>query len=200
MKRESMGQPTLPEAQCTQTAAMSFHGFTPEDVEDRASSLWTAYHEAGHAVAYMRQGFDFHSVTIVREGDTLGMVHVPPRIIDGRLSGFIAAAGPIAEIILETEVQAEDRDEFDDWDLHQDISLAVYFAMRQGHGELHEAATLIRHEPPHPWWDMVVAQCIEDWPKTTLLARALLERKTMTYDACISVLEEWALAATAFSR
>ena len=56
----------------------------------------TAYHEAGHAVAYLVHRRRFRYVTI-RPRHGRGRVAVAPRRIDVFVKGVIAYAGPLAQ-------------------------------------------------------------------------------------------------------
>ncbi|WP_249644519.1 hypothetical protein [Nocardia sputi] len=60
----------------------------------------TAYHEAGHAIAYLIRGIEFTTVTIAESGGNVGDGHIvinPPRLIPIQTNRVIAVAGPLAE-------------------------------------------------------------------------------------------------------
>lgn len=61
-----------------------------------------AYHEAGHAIAYIARGLEFRYVSLrgadAPAGDADGVVLWQPRAISRSDNALIAAAGPAAEI------------------------------------------------------------------------------------------------------
>jgi len=61
-----------------------------------------AYHEAGHAWAYERNGLSVEGVSITRveNGGYSGLVTVPLRKLDPWVSAFISLAGPVAEAMV----------------------------------------------------------------------------------------------------
>ena len=86
----------------------------------------TAYHEAGHAVAYLARGYDFQDITIVEDGSALGQVRPKPgntiRFWD---IPFISAAGLISEGHRYGGPQDDD-DLRDDFDSAQDVIDGLY--------------------------------------------------------------------------
>jgi hypothetical protein len=70
--------------------------FLPDDLAD---PIYTAIHEAGHAVAYISHGCRFRYVTIRARNQIYSGGHVYPNraLIDPKAKATITVAGPAAE-------------------------------------------------------------------------------------------------------
>ncbi len=94
----------------------------------------TAYHEAGHAVAYLVAGRTFRYVTIrPRSAGITGQVYVRPRRIDSIQLAVIAHCGPIAEgrFLLANTTE----DEMEEGGMEpEDIIMSAY--LENGRGDL----------------------------------------------------------------
>lgn len=152
--------------------------------EDRLHPIWTAHHEAGHAVAYLFWGLAFESVTILSDDadDHLGMVRRAPTMTPDYMLGSITAAGPAAEIHLHgLHHPPEDPDDDDEVIRRLVVSLTLRDNL-ETHAELREAVSISADA-------LTVAADLVDarWPSIAALAEALLNRETLTYEECLKI-------------
>ena len=162
----------------------------------------TAYHEAGHAVAYLARGYDFQDITIVEDGWKIGEVRPKPgntiRVWD---IPFISAAGPIAEWHHCELIEYFD-DYFDDVDYSDDYELREHFDnVRLGIElvkaypdrftidfnddltQLIESSNWVDDDARVKMWRLYESELTSLWwPAVEAVAKALLEKKTLQYD------------------
>lgn len=143
----------------------------------------TAWHEAGHAVAYVVQGRSLRYVTLrPRRAGRAGFTAVRPRPVELSTVAVIAHAGPLAQArhILDTTSDTDLRRE----DITAaDIRLDAY--LHGGHDDLQLVAQARRaYGLPARQTDMWegIAQDLLDrhWPQVAAVAAGLLEHRTLT--------------------
>jgi hypothetical protein len=148
--------------------------------------LETAYHEAGHAVACVVLHLPFTQVTIVPEGDTLGMVsgHTSPKSLDpdaycsqpGRQRARVEAdvlsclCGGLAFLIFRGGKDDWRRDG-SRWDLSQALSLLEKICGSAPETEAYLNLLRIRAEQ--------LLRFPPNWSAVQALAEALMESKTI---------------------
>jgi hypothetical protein len=171
----------------------------------------TAYHEAGHAVAYLARGYDFRDVTIVDDGWKIGQVRPKPgntmRVWD---VPFVSAAGPICEQHHYGRPQDDDdlredfawaQDVIDGWGDEEDQNTDVV-QFTQYTEDTMWGITKYSKDPNVPpemgivtdrrvkIWRIYERELTEFWwPAVEDVATALLERDVLTYDEASQIFE-----------
>ena len=163
-----------------------------------------AYHEAGHAVAWLARGCEFEFVTIVEDehhpdGDLLGHVHAA-RPWPGDIP-FGCAAGPIAEwhhreLIEYFDDYFDDVDYFDDYELREhfdNVRLGIELVKAYPDRFTIDLDDLTRFIEYSNWvdddarvkmWRLYESELTAPslWPAVEAVAKSLLEQKTLQYD------------------
>ena len=183
-----------------------------QDLEENAlHRVWTAYREAGHAIAYILEGLTFRYVTMRPRGDALGKVQVHPRLRDATSLAVATLAGPLAERAglwamddegssfdrwLETcsavggamaDAQApENRRERIEGGLAMEFSSPLLWAR---HGEVVTAEEMLpRHIAKDDAVRWATATVLDNWVCIDALAAVLLEsRRAITYAECLAI-------------
>ena len=150
-------------------------------VDDRERELaLSAWHEAGHAVAYLSYGRRFRYITLRPRSGDAGMVVVRPRRIDVFTRAAIAAAGPIAQGRFDLATMAPGELEAEGVE-PEDVLVGAW--LHGGHSDL-EAV-------PEGYVDVaerIAGRLLDQhWPAVGQLAGALVERRRLTYDDAVSL-------------
>lgn len=143
----------------------------------------TAWHEAGHAVAYVVQGRSLRYVTLRPRGTgRAGFTAVRPRAVELSTVAVVAHAGPLAQArhVLDTTSDIELRREDITAD---DVRLDAY--LHGGHDDLQLIAQARRAyglpaRQADPWAGMAQDMLDRYWPQVAQIAAALLEHRTLT--------------------
>lgn len=149
----------------------------------------TAWHEAGHAMAYLMHRRRFRYITTrPRSPSMSGHVCVRPRQIDPMVRAVMAHCGPQAEgRYLLTATTAEELDA--DGLTHDDVITGAYLA--GGHGDLEtiRESLAVYNLPasPDPTEDIARTMIDQQWPIVERLAAALLAHRSLTYDQALTV-------------
>ena len=140
----------------------------------------TAWHEAGHAVAYVVHGQPFLYVTVRPTVDAVGRVVVEPSRVDPGVMATIAYAGPIAQGVAEYRHHGDG--EFD----IEDVITGAFLA--GGGCDLNTArkALSLWGDPAHlaAAFESAARSMIDDrWSHVAAVADALLVRGSLDYSA-----------------
>ena len=142
-----------------------------------------AHHEAGHAIAYIRRGYNFRYVTLhPRNAEELGLVRPwRPQPMRGTDHAQISAAGPLAELCY-TTISSEDPEDFDIEDLLSAFLLQARWADLGTSAGADVDAYKRVYRAGTDAWRHVAEQVAEDWPVVVAVAEALLDSpRALTY-------------------
>jgi ATP-dependent Zn protease len=126
----------------------------------------TAYHEAGHVAAALATGATVQTATIKPRGDLLGQVRYGPRRIDDESQLVNTLAGPFAQKRFAPR---------SDWRTGNRDFVKVKNEVSRTRGKDTVARKYLAYVEAR------AAQVVDDlWADITVLAKALLERETLT--------------------
>ncbi|MFD5089859.1 hypothetical protein ACFWMR_04620 [Amycolatopsis thailandensis] len=154
----------------------------------------TAWHEAGHAVVYLLQGWSLRYVTLrPRTAGRAGFTAVRPRRVDLSSVAVVAHAGPLAQARYVLEA-ARAADRLDEDVTADDVRLGAY--LLGGHDDLAlisqaRLAYGISDRQPDLWAEIAQDLVDRHWTDIGRVAEALLEHRTLTgaqLRACAPVL------------
>lgn len=147
----------------------------------------TAWHEAGHAVAYLAHGLSFVAVTVDENGD--GEVTVAPRRIPTTAGLVITHAGPITEALhlLGGPDPMPDPDAL--------LGAVEDALLHGGDGDTEEIITChrdlgITDEQGQVYEDEALRLVCGHWGSVALIAEALCDRVTLTYAEVLGLLDD----------
>ena len=165
----------------------------------------TAFHEAGHAVAYIARGYGFRYVTIRPRGPAhLGMVTLwRPRRIRAADSVEIAYAGAWAETHLTWPGPPEGIMAPDDVMDDEGYTFSEHFLARLAFGGGCTDFARVRHLLDY--WDVPTVHMSyrleTHWPSITAIAEALLASpRALTFRQVLEVVEDRLIAGTDWER
>lgn len=158
---------------------------TVEDLDLSARRAVCAYHEAGHAAAYLQSGRRFRYATIrPRRTGEEGAVRVRPARIDPLLRLRLLYAGPAAEAMYLSEGDCDPEDLMGDvlvlggsagdwWEIEQ---------IEESHGLYTGQANEVEAE--------AIRLVKDNWPLVTTIAEELIERGTASYSRLAALLPD----------
>ncbi len=159
----------------------------------------TAWHEAGHAAAYIASGLSFRYVTLApRSPDALGLVRLNrPRLTWPWVAAPIMLAGPLAEMA----AMGRDDDPWHEWNLNDALMGAAIMARtlpaEQQYDEVNEARRLMGPESLGALIQMTTNLLEVHWPAVEAVARGLLaSRRALTYREVVALAPGALVSAT----
>jgi hypothetical protein len=136
----------------------------------------TAYHEAGHVVAYLLAGCGFDCVELCEPEDELAGAVRKAQIVPSS-GAFCCLAGPAAAFIL-TGKRSPKR-----WlDGNGDWALAELCELRRG-----QSVRGLRSNLEQSFCDGVVPKLREHWSAVEAIADELLRRRRLSYGECVGL-------------